>query len=157
MDLMGLHPDVYSRAMKTMNQFYDTYGLKPRITQGLRTIEDQNALYEKGRSTPGKVVTYARGGDSFHNYGLAFDICFSGVDPYLEKLDDEKRRFFWSEYGRWGKEFGLEWGGDFLDEKQDLPHMQKSYGFTIKEISDIYAAHGMAALWSVINDKLKEI
>jgi peptidoglycan L-alanyl-D-glutamate endopeptidase CwlK len=31
-------------------------------------------LYAIGRTKPGKKVTKAKGGTSYHNYGLAFDI-----------------------------------------------------------------------------------
>ncbi len=53
-------------------------GLGLLVTQGLRTWAEQDALYAKGRTIPpiGKlfVVTKARGGQSWHNFGLAFDI-----------------------------------------------------------------------------------
>lgn len=48
-------------------------GLRLRISQGLRTISEQDALYSQGRTTKGKIVTNAKGGQSYHNYGLAFD------------------------------------------------------------------------------------
>ncbi len=44
-----------------------------RIVQGLRTIAEQDALYAQGRTKPGKIVTNARGGSSYHNYGVAID------------------------------------------------------------------------------------
>ena len=40
---------------------------------GRRTMEEQAALYQKGRTTKGKIVTKAKPGESYHNYGLAFD------------------------------------------------------------------------------------
>jgi peptidoglycan L-alanyl-D-glutamate endopeptidase CwlK len=40
---------------------------------GRRTMEEQAALYAKGRTSKGKIVTKARPGESYHNYGLAFD------------------------------------------------------------------------------------
>ena len=53
-----------------------------RLTHVLRTFEEQNKLYEQGRSrlfdVNGKrlgVVTWAKAGTSYHNYGLAFDYC----------------------------------------------------------------------------------
>lgn len=48
-------------------------GIRPLIYTGLRTMEEQAALYAIGRSKPGKIVTKARPGESYHNYGLAFD------------------------------------------------------------------------------------
>ena len=47
--------------------------IPPLIYCGRRTMEEQTALYAIGRSAPGKVVTKARAGESYHNYGLAFD------------------------------------------------------------------------------------
>ena len=48
-------------------------GVLPYIYEGLRSPERQDELYRQGRTSPGKVVTNARAGQSFHNYGLAFD------------------------------------------------------------------------------------
>lgn len=42
-------------------------GVRLRISQGVRTIAEQDALYAQGRTTKGKIVTQARGGDSYHN------------------------------------------------------------------------------------------
>ena len=36
-------------------------------------MEEQAMLYAQGRSRPGKIVTQAKPGQSYHNYGLAFD------------------------------------------------------------------------------------
>jgi peptidoglycan L-alanyl-D-glutamate endopeptidase CwlK len=44
------------------------------VTQGLRTWAEQNALYAKGRTAPGSIVTKAPGGHSQHNFGLAVDV-----------------------------------------------------------------------------------
>lgn len=40
---------------------------------GVRTFDQQTALYALGRSAPGKIVTNARAGESPHNYGCASD------------------------------------------------------------------------------------
>ena len=42
--------------------------------QGFRTFALQDALYAQGRTTPGAIVTNAKGGQSPHNYGLAVDV-----------------------------------------------------------------------------------
>jgi hypothetical protein len=44
------------------------------VTQGLRSCEEQDALYAKGRTAPGAIVTKAQGGHSQHNFGLAVDV-----------------------------------------------------------------------------------
>ncbi len=59
-------------------------GIEARVVQGLRTKEEQDALYAQGRTKPGKIVTDARGGYSLHNYGLAVDMTpgARGVNPW---------------------------------------------------------------------------
>ena len=39
----------------------------------LRPNAEQDALYAQGRSKPGDIVTWAKGGQSAHNHGLALD------------------------------------------------------------------------------------
>jgi len=43
------------------------------IVQTLRTIEEQDALYAQGRTKSGNIVTYAKGGQSFHNFGVVIE------------------------------------------------------------------------------------
>ena len=47
--------------------------LSELITCTLRSGAEQDALYAKGRTEPGKIVTKARAGQSAHQYGLALD------------------------------------------------------------------------------------
>jgi hypothetical protein len=68
--------------------------IPPLIYCGRRTMEEQTALYSLGRSAPGKVVTKARAGESYHNYGLAFDwvplkISPKNPDLYVADWEDE--------------------------------------------------------------------
>ena len=44
------------------------------VVSGYRSIDEQNRLYAIGRTQPGRIRTHARGGESWHNYGLAIDI-----------------------------------------------------------------------------------
>ena len=46
------------------------------VTQGFRTDAEQDYDYAQGRTRPGRIITNAKGGQSFHCYGVAFDICF---------------------------------------------------------------------------------
>lgn len=50
-------------------------GINCVVTSARRTIEEQNILYQQGRTTKGDVVTKAKGGQSPHNFGLAADLC----------------------------------------------------------------------------------
>jgi hypothetical protein len=91
-------------------------GYDLRITEGMRTIDRQNELYAQGRTKPGSIVTNAKGGDSWHNYGLAIDV----VDRKLGyNLTDSR----WAQLGDIGSACGLKWGGTFSSFK-DMPHFQ---------------------------------
>jgi peptidoglycan L-alanyl-D-glutamate endopeptidase CwlK len=103
-------------------------GLSIRITDTFRSFKDQNAIYEKGRTTKGSIVTNARGGESYHNYGLAFDVCFTGLDPY--PIDRRK----WDKLGLIGEDIGLVWGGRFGDN----PHFEYHPHFTWRDIKGYF-------------------
>ncbi len=104
-------------------------GLDVLITQTLRDIEYQNQLYAQGRTKPGSIVTNARGGESYHNYGLAFDIC-KNVKGH--EYDDVA---FFKKVGEIWTEMGGMWGGNF-DGFVDTPHFEFSGGLTIKDLQN---------------------
>lgn len=92
-------------------------GVKIKILSGLRTYEEQNALYAQGRTAPGNKVTNARGGFSNHNFGIAFDI---GIFEGAKYLGDSPK---YKAVGVLGMELGLEWGGNWKTIV-DQPHYQ---------------------------------
>ena len=111
-----------------------------RVVQGLRTIEEQNELFSRGRTKPGKVVTNARGGRSYHNYGTAIDICLLLKDKDgVYKYDDVKS---WQldknfrEVVKIFKEAKYTWGGDFKTIV-DNPHFEKQ-PYNWKELLNMY-------------------
>jgi peptidoglycan L-alanyl-D-glutamate endopeptidase CwlK len=92
-------------------------GIAIKVISGTRTYEEQNALYEQGRTKPGHVVTNARGGYSNHNFGVAFDIGVFEGGRYLNESPAYKA------VGAIGMKLGLEWGGNWKTI-QDEPHFQ---------------------------------
>ncbi|WP_028521953.1 M15 family metallopeptidase [Runella limosa] len=111
---------------------------KPRLTWTLRTFQEQNDLFAQGRTRPGRVVTWARGGDSWHNYGLAVDICLVHISGKMVSFDsvadfDKDGVADWIEVVKIFKSFGWEWGGDWAKPKTDLPHFQKTFGLSIAQ------------------------
>lgn len=93
------------------------------VSQGLRTTEEQNALYSKGRGTDEPKVTNAKGGNSWHNYGLAVDFAVYdaskqkiGIPPPPVRAIEE----IWGRVGALGEGIGLNWGKRF--NKDDLVH-----------------------------------
>jgi len=108
---------------------------KCRFTHTLRTFEEQNALFAQGRTTKGKIVTNARGGQSYHNYGVAIDICLiiDGKEASWDTLKDYDGDHVsdWQEIVRIFKMYGWEYGGDW--KFKDYPHFQKTLGMSIKD------------------------
>jgi hypothetical protein len=90
--------------------------LDVRVIDGTRTYAEQNALYAQGRTAPGPIVTKARGGESFHNFGVAFDVGIFRGRTYIEGGTG------YTSVGHLGERTGLEWGGRW--RFQDNPHFQ---------------------------------
>jgi len=101
---------------------------KIRITQSLRTFQEQEQLYAIGRTKSGKKVTNAKPGQSIHNYGLAVDICLM-IDGKTASWDttkdwDNDKVADWYECVKIFAKYGWEWGGNWKTFK-DLPHFEK--------------------------------
>lgn len=132
-----LHPKVRDEVMSLVNIANSMLSKHSeiRIVQGLRTVEEQNALYAQGRTRPGKKVTNARGGYSWHNYGLAIDFCLLINDKEISwdvKRDwDGDRIADWMEVVSVFRKAGWEWGGTW--KFKDNPHFEKKFNLTISE------------------------
>jgi len=61
-----LHPNIREQVKALIEQAEEKLGQYAaiRIVQGLRTFEEQDALYAQGRSKPGNIVTNSRGGET---------------------------------------------------------------------------------------------
>ncbi|WP_042195865.1 M15 family metallopeptidase [Paenibacillus camerounensis] len=135
--LKGLHPAVSAAADKLIEHCY-TCGVPVLITQGLRTFTEQDRLYAQGRTSAGNIVTNARGGYSFHNYGLAVDFALllpdgSSASWDMKRDGDRDGTADWQEVVQQAKALGFEWGGDWSSFK-DYPHFQMSFGLTIADL-----------------------
>lgn len=110
-----------------------------RFAYTLRTFSEQNSLYAQGRTTSGSIVTKAKGGQSIHNYGLAFDIVLlEGGNASWDTVKDfdGDSRSDWMEVINIFKNNGYEWGGDW--QFKDTPHLQKTFGYTWQELLEKY-------------------
>lgn len=125
-----------------------------RITFTLRTFEEQNNLYAIGRTklfdSKGNrlgIVTKAKGGQSYHNYGLALDICLikdtnkdgkPDTTSYEDTIDfDKDGKSDWMEVVEIFKNNGWEWGGSWKG-LVDKPHFQKTFGNHWKQLLSKY-------------------
>jgi peptidoglycan L-alanyl-D-glutamate endopeptidase CwlK len=100
-----------------------------RFTHTLRTNAEQNELYALGRTKPGKIVTNAKGGDSYHNYGLAIDfvLIVNGKASWTVNKDWLKVIEIFQSYG---------WESGHYWKFKDSPHVQKTFGKTIKQLKE---------------------
>lgn len=119
MKLDALEPDFREIAEKIVAEALEA-GVKVLITSTRRTIKAQNDLYAKGRTAKGSRVTNAKGGQSPHNFGLAFDFC-----PVDENgnLNWGAPRSVWAKVGAIAESHGMTWGGNFKSIT-DLPHIE---------------------------------
>jgi peptidoglycan L-alanyl-D-glutamate endopeptidase CwlK len=145
-----LHPKLRAEAKEIYIAIYNALKGRAavRFTQTLRTIAEQDALYAQGRTKPGKKVTNAKGGSSYHNYGLAIDICLiiDGKEASWNTLKDFDGDGVadWMEAVAIFKSRGWEWGGDFKSIK-DAPHFQKTFGFTTTKLKTMVKGSGYPA------------
>lgn len=104
-------------------------GIDLLVTSTYRDFESQNALYAQGRTAPGKIVTNAKAGQSFHNYRCAVDVVPIVAGKPRWDVKDE----VWQQVGALGKAAGLEWAGDWKRFKE-YPHFQYTGGMTLAQL-----------------------
>jgi peptidoglycan LD-endopeptidase CwlK len=133
-----LHPVVKERSNQLIQQSA-AKGIVILITDDFRSMEDQDALYEKGRSSEGSIVTHARGGESFHNFGLAVDFAIKtpseNVIWDMQYDGNQNGKSDWDEVVELAKALGFEWGGDWAQFK-DYPHLQMNFGLTLADLQN---------------------
>lgn len=130
-------------------------GIQILVVQGLRTWEEQDALYAKGRFTPGQKVTNAKGGSSYHNFGLAVDcapidaaghIDWSASHPNWLRMEDV------------GESVGLV-SGAMWRTLPDAPHFQLTGKYPEAapndELREIYKEGGLQAVWGAVDISLQ--
>lgn len=106
------------------------HGLHFKVTSTYRSVEAQNALYAQGRTKPGNIVTNAKGGQSYHNWRVAYDVV-----PVVNGKIDYSQEAILSAIGYFGQKIGLEWGGSW-PSFPDLSHFQITLGYTFQDFID---------------------
>jgi len=145
--IMLLHPLLRQEGLKMYNEICEAVSgrVVVRCSHTLRSFLEQNNLFEIGRSLPGSIVTWARGGFSFHNYGLAIDIVllvdkdgngtFETASWSTVTDFDGDGKEDWMEVVEIFEKYGWQWG--LINKKgkrYDLPHFQKTLGYTISQL-----------------------
>lgn len=151
-------------------------GIEIRVVQARRTTEEQDALYQMGRTTPsnagcvhhgvtrpvgscdehplGAIVTNCPGGHSYHEFGLAID----GV-PSTHAPDQPYDPDWNSSHPAWkrmeavGLSLGLDVGAQWRSFP-DAPHFQLTgrfpEGAPNDEVRKLFAAGGLEAVWAAV-------
>lgn len=136
--LLKLHPKVQATFRSFIIAAETELGITLRITQGLRTIAEQNALYAQGRTTKGSIVTNAKGGQSYHNFGMAIDVV-----PMVAGKPDWNYNYKLLQ--PIAARFGIEWGGNFKSIV-DKPHFQITFGKKVSELAKMETKDGYVVL-----------
>ncbi|MET3505649.1 peptidoglycan-binding protein [Halalkalibacter oceani] len=126
--LDNVHPYIAERALEVVRKSY-AEGIYVQITHGYRSIQEQDALYAQGRTTSGNIVTNARGGYSYHNFGLAVDFVVLDSNGAANWTVDSR----WKRVGAIGESLSLEWGGNWSNFR-DYPHLQYTFGLTTAQL-----------------------
>ena len=129
-DLSKLDAEVRDLALALLTECAEQ-GIRLIVTGTLRTFSEQDETYAQGRTKPGLIVTNARGGWSWHNWGRAFDVAIADFpgDPTPDDVYDGP----WAKVGAIGEKLGLEWGGRW--KHPDLPHFQHTRGMSLSDLN----------------------
>lgn len=119
-NLEGVHPKLVKAVHRALSYSIQDFA----VTSGARTLQEQQDLYELGRSMPGPIVTWTMKSDHLVNpktgYGHAVDL-----HPYPINYDDESRYYKLAALMfRAAAEEGvtLDYGGFWKGKNRDLPH-----------------------------------
>ena len=128
--LKGVHPNL----VNFMTELIKISPWNFKITAGVRTAEEQNKLYQKGRTAPGAKVTKVDGYKLKSNHQIKFDglgyAADIGVIVNGEYKGNWKDFHYYQDIYNVAREKGLlekyriEWGGNCWKTFKDAPHWQ---------------------------------
>jgi D-alanyl-D-alanine dipeptidase len=125
-----LHPKAREDFRNFVNDAEAGLNITLRVVQGFRTMKQQDAIYQQGRTTPGPIVTHSPAGASYHNYGLAVDVALMKDDGSIDWSFDDRKLLPYS------NKYALKWGGNWSDK----PHFEKNFGFNWRVLLSKYQA-----------------
>jgi len=102
------------------------------LASATRTFDQQNALYDNGRGNNGPIITNARAGQSWHNFGLAFDVAIRAPNMPMAVRPLAITWDITESIGKLGEEIELEWGQRWK-RFPDNNHFQFVCGLTLAD------------------------
>lgn len=131
-NIATLHLEAQRLARIFMSAAAD-FDVTVKIISGTRSYAEQDALFAKGRTAPGDIVTNAKGGQSNHNFGIAWDIGLFKDGAYLAGGNDDEISLYAKVSSL--RPDGVEWGGNWTTFK-DPPHYQVETGLTVSKVRE---------------------
>lgn len=148
--LQEVHPLLASK-IRQLDSILSAQSIEIQVTQGLRSWNQQAALYAQGRTTPGPIVTNAQPGYSWHQFGLAVDlVCAAAFDPQGQFLPDwNPQHPCWQTMIAKGETLGMYSGAEFRT-LPDYPHFQLTGKWPVTpddEVRQTFTDGGVQAIW----------
>jgi peptidoglycan LD-endopeptidase CwlK len=134
-----------AKLVREMAAQLEAEGIDIRVTQSLRTMAEQEALYAEGRTEPGAVVTNAQPGYTWHQFGLAVDV--APLTP--QGVDWNTSHPVWGRIVAVGTGLGLMAGAEWRSFP-DWPHFQLTGRFPATpndEVRSLFQAEGLPGVW----------
>lgn len=144
--LQNVHPELARRVTKLADALW-IVGIQIEVDTALRTAEEQDELFARGRTSPGKEVTNARGYQSNHVIGCAVDV--SPEDSVTHLPDWNASHPGWQKIVSVGATYGLRDGKSW----HDLPHLELVEVPTepTEAVQQICKVDGVQAVWDHLN------
>lgn len=143
-----IHPKV-AIALRQLHTRAQSIDIQIVYTGGHRSYAKQDKLYELGRSKTGHIVTNERGGDSYHNYGLAVDFVLiqnGNLDWNMNYDGNRNGKSDWQEVSELAKKLGFTIGSGGKEFPDHL-HLQMDFGYSIRQLKN-----GLRPPGSVLKD-----
>tara|TARA_R100000234_G_scaffold91232_1_gene59401 strand:+ start:417 stop:827 length:411 start_codon:yes stop_codon:yes gene_type:complete len=126
---------------KAKGQQYGGPKCEVKAISGFRSYAKQQELWNKGRTTKGPIVTYAKPGYSNHNFGMALDMGIFINGKYMDAVDS---KFVYKIYKAIATEADVQalpimWGGNFK-QLCDSPHFEYMTGLTMAQMRERVSA-----------------
>lgn len=131
--LRGCHPELKARVVRLVEALAHE-GLHVILTQGVRSVAQQQALYAQGRYKPGKIVTNCDGLVKVSNhqpkadgYGYAVDVAWV-IEGRVTWEGP------WETLGQMAHTHGLVWGGTWT-RFPDRPHLELPPSWSVPTVA----------------------
>jgi peptidoglycan L-alanyl-D-glutamate endopeptidase CwlK len=142
--LQEVNPKLAER-VRSMAELLEGENIEIQVTQGYRSWAEQAELYAQGRTVPGSIVTNAQAGHSWHNFGLAVDVC-----PFDAGIPDwNSNHPAWKRIVSVGESVGLVSGSEWRTFP-DWPHFQMTGRLPASpddSVRGAFTAGGIDAVW----------